>query len=51
MEFLNSSMLLVLTSPKTTNSSEEIFASPNLFIQLFVNAAHKSFGDNYIGTI
>jgi hypothetical protein len=38
-------------SPKPTNLCEEIFLSPNLFIQLFVNVAHKSFGENFIGSI
>jgi hypothetical protein len=38
-------------SPKQTNLSEEIFASPNLFVQLFVNVAHRSFGENYIRSI
>jgi hypothetical protein len=39
-------------SLKPANLSEEIFTSPNLFVQqLFVNAAHKSFGESYIGSI
>jgi hypothetical protein len=33
---------LDVSSPKPTNSSKEIFLSPNLFVQLFVNAAHKA---------
>jgi hypothetical protein len=39
------------SSPKPIKLNEQGSAFPNLFVQLFVNAAHARFGQNYIGSI